>query len=115
MVTVHKWGDRRLAAGVAGPPVAAVSPEKSGTAAMVAGTAVAVERLHRCRPAGVRGNGWIVGILGGLRMSSRRQRTNRECSGGKGSNSCSHFGVPIRPDIGKITVRRPLQPRKRCE
>jgi hypothetical protein len=39
--------------------------------------------------------------LGGLRMNSRRQRSNRECSGGKGSNFCSHFGVAIRLGYGK--------------
>jgi hypothetical protein len=62
---------------------------------MLAGGAVAVERLHQRRRSGVRWNGWMVRSFGGLRMGSHHQRARHECRSGKGSNSCSHFGVLI--------------------
>lgn len=86
--------------------MAAVPPEPPGTAAMVAGRAVAIERLDQDRRAWIGGNRWVVGILGGLRVGCDRQRAHRECRGGEGGNSCSHFGVPIHLDVGTMTLRR---------
>ena len=86
--------------------MAAVAPEPSGTAPMVAGGAVAIERLDQHRGARISGNCWVVRVLGGLRVGRDSQRAHRECRGGEGGNSCSHFGVPIHLDVGTTTLRR---------
>jgi hypothetical protein len=71
--------------------VAAIPPEPSGTAAMVTGGAVAIQRLDQRRRAWISGNRWVVRILGGLGVGCDRQRSYCECSGGEGGNFCSHF------------------------
>jgi hypothetical protein len=83
-----------LVAGVAGPPAFAVPPVPPGAAAMHTGSALAVQRVYQRRRAGICGNDWIVGSLGGLCRGSNRQRAQRKSRGGDDSNPYSHFGVP---------------------